>query len=104
MAVEDVRVLTGDTLVTLTAGTWGMSRMRAIGGEEPPLESGKALSARTSCKVAAAVLDVDLLAPSTSATARSWMPSPARPACPSPSWGASPYFRPDTLPKDFSRS
>ena len=96
--VDDVRVLTGDTLVTpYGGGTWG-SRAAAIGGEAT-LQSGKALRENI-LKVAAAVLDVDPLALDIrrghivdAVTGESRLPLAEL--------GRIAYFRPDTLPKDF---
>jgi carbon-monoxide dehydrogenase large subunit len=96
--IEDVRVVTGDTLVTpYGGGTWG-SRGAGIGGEAT-LQSGKALRENI-LKVAAVVLDVDPLAldirqghvvDAGTGAAR----------LPLSELGRIAYFRPDTLPKDF---
>jgi CO/xanthine dehydrogenase Mo-binding subunit/aerobic-type carbon monoxide dehydrogenase small subunit (CoxS/CutS family) len=96
--VEDVRVLTGDTLVTpYGGGTWG-SRGAAIGGEAT-LQSGKALRENI-LKVAAAVLDVDLLALDIrGGQIVDAVTGEAR--LPLAELGRIAYFRPDTLPKDF---
>ena len=60
VAMEDVRVVTGDTMVTpYGGGTWG-SRGAGIGGEAT-LQTGKALKENI-LKVAAVVLEVDALA------------------------------------------
>jgi carbon-monoxide dehydrogenase large subunit len=96
--IEDVRVVTGDTLVTpYGGGTWG-SRAAAIGGEAT-LQSGKALRENI-LKVAAAVFDVDPLALDLrrgqivdAHTGEARMPLGEL--------GRIAYFRPDTLPKDF---
>ena len=96
--IEDVRVVTGDTLVTpYGGGTWG-SRAAAIGGEAT-LQSGKALRENI-LKVAAAVLDVDAL----TLDVRDGRVVDARsgePRMPLADVGRIAYFRPDTLPKDF---
>jgi carbon-monoxide dehydrogenase large subunit len=96
--VEDVRVVTGDTLVTpYGGGTWG-SRGAGIGGEAT-LQGGKALR-ESILKVAGAVLDVDPLALDVrrgavidAATGDVRLPLAEL--------GRIAYFRPDTLPKDF---
>src|SRR5215813_4763877 len=98
VAFEDVRVLTGDTLVTpYGGGTWG-SRGAGIGGEAT-LQSGKALKDNI-LKVAAAVLERDPIALDVrdgtivdAATGEAHMPLAEL--------GRIAYFRPDTLPKDF---
>ena len=98
VAIEDVRVVTGDTLVTpYGGGTWG-SRAAGIGGEAT-IQSGKALK-ENMLKVAAAVLEVDALALDVrnghvidAATGEARMPLSEL--------GRIAYFRPDTLPKDF---
>jgi carbon-monoxide dehydrogenase large subunit len=97
VAIEDVRVLTGDTMVSpYGGGTWA-SRGAGIGGEAA-LRSGKAL--KTSIlAVAAAILgcepeDLDLRRGSIVDTA-----GEAR--LPLSELGRIAYFRPDTLPKDF---
>src|ERR1700675_4283788 len=60
VAIEDVRVVTGDTMVTpYGGGTWG-SRGAGIGGEAT-LQTGKALKENI-LKVAAVMLEVDALA------------------------------------------
>jgi carbon-monoxide dehydrogenase large subunit len=96
--MEDVRVVTGDTMVTpYGGGTWG-SRGAGIGGEAT-LQSGKALKDNI-LKVAAAVLEVDALALDVrdghvvdAATGERRLPLAEL--------GRIAYFRPDTLPKDF---
>ncbi|HVQ77653.1 MAG TPA: molybdopterin cofactor-binding domain-containing protein, partial [Candidatus Binatia bacterium] len=96
--VEDVRVVTGDTLVTpYGGGTWG-SRGAAIGGEATLL-SGRALRENI-LRVAAAVRDVDPLA----LDIRDGQVVDARTGevlLPLAELGRIAYFRPDTLPKDF---
>ncbi|HEX6776161.1 MAG TPA: molybdopterin cofactor-binding domain-containing protein, partial [Methylomirabilota bacterium] len=96
--MEDVRVLTGDTMVSpYGGGTWA-SRGAGIGGEAA-LQTGKALRANI-LRVAAAVLEcepedldvrlgkiVDVL----TGEVRLELAELGRVA----------YFRPDTLPKDF---
>jgi carbon-monoxide dehydrogenase large subunit len=98
VAVEDVRVVTGDTLVTpYGGGTWG-SRGAGIGGEAT-LQTGKALRENI-LKVAAVVLEVDALA----LDIRDGQIVDARtgqPRLPLGELGRIAYFRPDTLPKDF---
>jgi len=96
--MEDVRVVTGDTMVTpYGGGTWG-SRGAGIGGEAT-LQSGKALKENI-LKVASAVLEVDALALDVrdghvvdAATGERRLPLAEL--------GRIAYFRPDTLPKDF---
>jgi carbon-monoxide dehydrogenase large subunit len=98
VSIEDVRVVTGDTLVTpYGGGTWG-SRGAGIGGEATLL-TGKALKENI-LKVAAAVLDVDPLRLDVrdghvvdAATGERRLPLAEL--------GRVAYFRPDTLPKDF---
>jgi len=98
VAVEDVRVVTGDTLVTpYGGGTWG-SRAAAIGGEAT-LQSGKALRENI-LKVAAAILDVDLLALDIRRGQIVDAVTGER-RLPLSELGRVAYFRPDTLPKDF---
>jgi carbon-monoxide dehydrogenase large subunit len=96
--IEDVRVVTGDTMVTpYGGGTWG-SRGAGIGGEAT-LQSGKALKENL-LKVAAAVLEVDALA----LDVRDGQVVDARTGearLPLAELGRIAYFRPDTLPKDF---
>ncbi len=96
--IEDVRVVTGDTLVVpYGGGTWG-SRAAGVGGEAT-LQSGKALRENI-LKVAAAVLDVDALA----LDLRAGKIVDARTGevrLPLSELGRIAYFRPDTLPKDF---
>jgi carbon-monoxide dehydrogenase large subunit len=98
VAIEDVRVVTGDTLVTpYGGGTWG-SRAAAIGGEAT-LQSGKALRENI-LKVAAALFDVDPLA----LDIRRGQIVDGRTGevrMPLGELGRIAYFRPDTLPKDF---
>jgi carbon-monoxide dehydrogenase large subunit len=98
VAMEDVRVLTGDTMVSpYGGGTWA-SRGAGIGGEAA-LQTGKAIRGNI-LKVAAAILQcepedldirlgkiVDLL----TGEVRLELAELGRVA----------YFRPDTLPKDF---
>jgi len=96
--LEDVRVVTGDTLVTpYGGGTWA-SRGAGIGGEAA-LQSGKALRQNV-LLVAAAILgcepeDLDLRASrivdALTGAVRLDLAEVGRIA----------YFRPDTLPKDF---
>jgi carbon-monoxide dehydrogenase large subunit len=98
VAIEDVRVVTGDTMVTpYGGGTWG-SRGAGIGGEATLL-TGKALK-ESILKVAAFVLDVDAFALDIrdghvvdAATGERRVPLSEI--------GRIAYFRPDTLPKDF---
>jgi carbon-monoxide dehydrogenase large subunit len=96
--IEDVRVVTGDTLVTpYGGGTWG-SRGAGIGGEAT-LQSGKALKENI-LKVAAAVLEVDALA----LDVRHGHVVDARTGerrLPLAELGRIAYFRPDTLPKEL---
>jgi carbon-monoxide dehydrogenase large subunit len=96
--LEDVRVLTGDTLVSpYGGGTWA-SRGAGIGGEAA-LQTGKALKENI-LKVAAAILgcdpmDLDIrrgkIVDAATGEVRLDLAELARIA----------YFRPDTLPKDF---
>ncbi len=96
--MEDVRVLTGDTMVApYGGGTWA-SRGAGIGGEVA-LHSGKALKENI-LKVAAAILggepiELDLrqskIVEAASGEVRLDLAELGRVA----------YFRPDTLPKDF---
>jgi carbon-monoxide dehydrogenase large subunit len=96
--IEDVRVVTGDTMVTpYGGGTWG-SRGAGIGGEATLL-TGKALRENI-LKVAAVLLGVDTLALDIrnghvvdAATGERRLPLAEV--------GRIAYFRPDTLPKDF---
>jgi carbon-monoxide dehydrogenase large subunit len=94
----DVRVVTGDTMVTpYGGGTWG-SRGAGIGGEAT-LQTGKALKENI-LKVAAVVFDVDPLA----LDIRNGHIVDARTGearMPLSELGRIAYFRPDTLPKDF---
>ena len=98
LPIEDVRVVTGDTMVTpYGGGTWG-SRGAGIGGEATLL-TGKALKENI-LRVAAVVLEVDPLALDIrggriidAATGEARMPLSEL--------GRIAYFRPDTLPKDF---
>ena len=98
VAMEDVRVVTGDTMVTpYGGGTWG-SRGAGIGGEAT-LQTGKALKENI-LKVAGVVLEVDALA----LDIRNGQIVDARtgePRLPLAELGRIAYFRPDTLPKDF---
>jgi carbon-monoxide dehydrogenase large subunit len=98
VSVEDVRVVTGDTMVTpYGGGTWG-SRGAGIGGEAT-LQTGKALKENI-LKVAAVVLDVDALALDVrNGTIVDASTGEAR--MPLSELGRIAYFRPDTLPKDF---
>ena len=96
--MEDVRVLTGDTLVSpYGGGTWA-SRGAGIGGEAA-LQTGKALKVNV-LRVAAAILqtepeDLDLrrgkIVDADTGEVRLDLAELGRIA----------YFRPDTLPKDF---
>ncbi|MGH7334968.1 MAG: molybdopterin-dependent oxidoreductase [Candidatus Rokuibacteriota bacterium] len=98
VALDDVRVVTGDTLVTpYGGGTWG-SRAAAIGGEAT-LQSGKALRENI-LKVAAALFDVD---PLTLDIRRGQIVDgrTGEVQMPLGELGRIAYFRPDTLPKDF---
>ncbi len=98
VAMEHVRVLTGDTMVTpYGGGTWA-SRGAGIGGEAA-LQSGKALKENI-LKVAAAILggepmdlDVRRGAVVDADTGEVRLPLAEL--------GRIAYFRPDTLPKDF---
>jgi len=96
--LEDVRVLTGDTMVTpYGGGTWA-SRGAGIGGEAALL-SGKALR-QGALRVAAAILacepeDLDLRA------SRIVDALTGEVRLDLPELGRIAYFRPDTLPKDF---
>jgi carbon-monoxide dehydrogenase large subunit len=96
VAVEDVRVVTGDTLVTpYGGGTWG-SRGAGIGGEATIL-TGKALKENI-LKVAAVVLEVDAL----DLDVRGGHVVDARTGesrLPLSELGRMAYFRPDQLPK-----
>ena len=98
VALEDVRVVTGDTMVTpYGGGTWG-SRGAGIGGEAT-LQAGKALKDNI-LKVAAVVLDVDAL----TLDVRQGQVIDVRTGearMPLGELGRIAYFRPDTLPKDF---
>lgn len=98
VALGDVRVLTGDTMVSpYGGGTWG-SRGAGIGGEAA-LQAGKALKENI-LKVAAAILacepmDLDLrmgkVVDAATGEVRLDLAELGRVA----------YFRPDTLPKEF---
>ncbi len=98
VAMEDVRVLTGDTMVSpYGGGTWA-SRGAGIGGEAA-LQTGKAIRANI-LKVAAAILqcepeDLDIrlgkIVDALTGEVRLDLAELGRVA----------YFRPDTLPKDF---
>jgi len=96
--LEDVRVVTGDTLVTpYGGGTWG-SRGAGIGGEATIL-SGKALKENI-LKVAAVVLETNAL----DLDVRGGHVVDARTGesrLPLSELGRVAYFRPDQLPKDF---
>jgi carbon-monoxide dehydrogenase large subunit len=98
VAMEDVAVVTGDTMVTpYGGGTWG-SRGAGIGGEAT-LQTGKALKENI-LKVAAVMLEVDALA----LDIRGGQIVDARTGevlLPLSELGRVAYFRPDTLPKDF---
>jgi carbon-monoxide dehydrogenase large subunit len=98
VAIEDVRVVTGDTMVTpYGGGTWG-SRGAGIGGEAT-LQAGKALKDNI-LKVAAVVLDVEAL----TLDIRHGQIIDVRTGearMPLAELGRIAYFRPDTLPKDF---
>ena len=95
---EDVRVLTGDTMVSpYGGGTWA-SRGAGIGGEAA-LQSGAALR-QNILRVAAAILgcepeDLDVRA------ARIVDALTGEVRLPLAELGRIAYFRPDTLPKDF---
>jgi aerobic carbon-monoxide dehydrogenase large subunit len=98
VAMEDVRVLTGDTMVSpYGGGTWA-SRGAGIGGEAA-LQTGKAIRANI-LKVAAAILqcepeDLDIrLGKIVDALTGEVGLDLAE-------LGRVAYFRPDTLPKDF---
>jgi CO/xanthine dehydrogenase Mo-binding subunit/aerobic-type carbon monoxide dehydrogenase small subunit (CoxS/CutS family) len=98
VALEDVRVVTGDTMVTpYGGGTWG-SRGAGIGGEAT-LQTGKALKENI-LKVAAVVLEVDAL---TLDVRRGQIvdAGTGEARLPLSELGRIAYFRPDTLPKDF---
>jgi carbon-monoxide dehydrogenase large subunit len=96
--LEDVRVLTGDTMVApYGGGTWA-SRGAGIGGEAA-LQSGAALR-QNILRVAAAILgcepeDLDVRA----AKVVDALTGEVR--LPLAELGRVAYFRPDTLPKDF---
>ena len=96
--MDDVRVLTGDTLVSpYGGGTWA-SRGAGIGGEAALL-SGRALKGNV-LKVAAAVLacepdDLDIRRAKVVDAATGEVKMPLA------ELGRIAYFRPDTLPKDF---
>jgi carbon-monoxide dehydrogenase large subunit len=96
--IEDVRVVTGDTMVTpYGGGTWG-SRGAGIGGEAT-IQTGKALKENI-LKVAAVVLEVDAL----DLDVRGGQIVDARTGesrMPLSELGRVAYFRPDQLPKDF---
>src|SRR4029450_12978305 len=98
VAMEDVRGVTGDTMVTpYGGGTWG-SGGGGIGGEAT-LQTGKALKENI-LKVAAVMLEVDALA----LDVRGGQIVDARTGevrMPLSELGRVAYFRPDTLPKDF---
>jgi carbon-monoxide dehydrogenase large subunit len=98
VAMEDVRVVTGDTMVTpYGGGTWG-SRGAGIGGEATIL-TGKALKENI-LKVAAVVLEVDPLALDIRG-GQIVDATTGEPRMPLSELGRIAYFRPDTLPKDF---
>src|SRR5262245_9119153 len=87
VAIQDVRVVTGDTMVTpYGGGTWG-SRGAGIGGEAT-IQPGKALR-ENALKVAAAVLEFAALSLAIR-RGRSSTRAPASRACRSRSWAASP--------------
>jgi carbon-monoxide dehydrogenase large subunit len=96
--IEDVRVVTGDTMVTpYGGGTWG-SRGAGIGGEATIL-TGRALKENI-LKVAAVVLEADAL----DLDIRGGQIVDARTGearLPLAELGRVAYFRPDQLPKDF---
>jgi hypothetical protein len=96
--IGDVRVVTGDTMVTpYGGGTWG-SRGAGIGGEAT-IQTGKALKENI-LKVAAVVLEVDAL----DLDVRGGHVVDARTGesrLPLSELGRVAYFRPDQLPKDF---
>jgi CO/xanthine dehydrogenase Mo-binding subunit len=101
VAIEDVRVVTGDTMVTpYGGGTWG-SRGAGIGGEATLL-TGKALKENI-LKVAALVLEVDPLALDVQDGTSSTRPR-ASAACRSPSWAGSPISVLTRCPRTSSRS
>jgi len=96
--IQDVRVVTGDTLVVpYGGGTWG-SRGAGVGGEAT-LQAGKALRENI-LKVAAVVLDVDPLALDLR-QGRIVDTRTGEERMPLGELGRVAYFRPDTLPKDF---
>jgi len=98
VAVEDVRVVTGDTMVTpYGGGTWG-SRGAGIGGEAT-LQTGKALKDNI-LKVAAVVLEADALTLDVRG-GHVVDGHTGEPRLPLAELGRIAYFRPDTLPKDF---
>jgi carbon-monoxide dehydrogenase large subunit len=96
--IGDVRVVTGDTMVTpYGGGTWG-SRGAGIGGEAT-IQSSKALKENI-LKVAAVVLETDAL----DLDVRGGHVVDARTGesrLPLSELGRVAYFRPDQLPKDF---
>jgi aerobic carbon-monoxide dehydrogenase large subunit len=96
--IDDVRVVTGDTMVTpYGGGTWG-SRGAGIGGEAT-IQTGKALKENI-LKVAAVVLESDAL----DLDVRGGHVVDARTGesrLPLSELGRVAYFRPDQLPKDF---
>jgi carbon-monoxide dehydrogenase large subunit len=98
VSIEDVRVVTGDTMVTpYGGGTWG-SRGAGIGGEATIL-TGRALKENI-LKVAAVVLEADAL----DLDVRGGQIVDARTGesrLPLSELGRVAYFRPDQLPKDF---
>ena len=98
VSIEDVRVVTGDTMVTpYGGGTWG-SRGAGIGGEATIL-TGRALKENI-LKVAAVVLEADAL----DLDVRGGLIVDARTGesrLPLSELGRVAYFRPDQLPKDF---
>ncbi|HEX7216491.1 MAG TPA: molybdopterin cofactor-binding domain-containing protein [Methylomirabilota bacterium] len=96
--LADVRVVTGDTMVTpYGGGTWG-SRGAGIGGEAT-IHTGKALKENI-LKVAAAVLEADPLDLDVRG-GRVVDAATGEARLPLAELGRIAYFRPDTLPKDF---
>jgi carbon-monoxide dehydrogenase large subunit len=98
VAMEDVRVLTGDTMVSpYGGGTWA-SRGAGIGGEAVLL-SGRALRANM-LDIASKILNVEkdtLDIQENSITSKLTQ----QPLLPLAELGRVAYFRPDTLPMDF---
>ena len=102
VAIEDVRVVTGDTMVTpYGGGTWG-SRGAGIGGEAT-LQTGKALKENI-LKVAAVVLEVDALALDVRRRADRRRAHRRGAHAARPSWAASPTSAPTRCRRTSSPS